>query len=243
MLKVVCSTVLFTILVGVGSASALCTNADLNGVWAIETTKPNPEAVLAQVTFDGVGNLAVSVTANSGTLQTASGTGTYTAAKNCIVSVTINFTGGGTANFNFVLHQAKQAVEVIATKSGMIEHGFGYTRGTLVCGFTGKKETFVSNLSGVVPGTGATAGVGEIILDGSGHIIAGSTITWSVAGTINTAPVTGTYTENADCTGTATITPSGFPTSHYDFMIVNARRTILILQTDSNTVVAGTMQK
>jgi hypothetical protein len=242
-LKLVCATALFTVAGGVASAVA-CTNANLVGVWGIETiqTASHPGVAVGQITFDGTGNLTASVTdSENGTIFTGTFAGTYSVAKNCTVAVTFDFGGGSTSTATFVLHMGNKALEAITTEAPVVERGFGYARGALVCGLTGKKETFAVNTSGVVPGTGPTAGVGQIILDGKGNLT--GTLVWSVGGTVNTAPITGTYTENADCTGTATVTPSGFPSSHYNLAIVKARSTVLIIQTDSGTVLAGTLQK
>jgi len=62
-----------------------------------------------------------------------------------------------------------------------------------------------------------------------------------VNGTIVTAPFNGTYTESANCTGTAQFTPSGFRTLNFHFVVVNAGKEILLLETDTNTVVGGYM--
>ena len=243
--RVVCCTALFTAVVGVASARAACTNADLIGPWGIESTQRagHPGVGVAQLTFDGAGNVTGSVTASEdGSIITGVLTGTYSLAKNCTGTVTLDFAGLGTSTASIVLHAGKKALEIITTEDGIVESAFGLPQGAITCGFTGKKETFASSLAGVVPGTGPVAGVGQFVLKGDGNLT--GTITFSNQGTLyKDVPVTGTYTENADCSGTATLSPSGFPPSHYSLAIVDTRKTILIIQTDSGTVIAGTLQK
>ncbi|MGO9366452.1 MAG: hypothetical protein ACLP0H_02350 [Terriglobales bacterium] len=53
----------------------------------------------------------------------------------------------------------------------------------------------------------------------------------------------GTYTEDSDCTGTAQITPSGSSTLNFNFVVVNIAKEILLIETDANTIVVGSMQQ
>lgn len=55
--------------------------------------------------------------------------------------------------------------------------------------------------------------------------------------------VTGSYSVNANCTGTATVTPKGQPAQNYSFVIVNGGNEMLPIETDSNTVVTGIVQR
>ena len=76
-----------------------------------------------------------------------------------------------------------------------------------MCGENGKKQTFAANLSGSVIGVGPVAYGEQVILDGKGNVSGNGT--FSLDGAIYIVPITGTYTENADCTGSAQITPQG----------------------------------
>ena len=78
-------------------------------------------------------------------------------------------------------------------------------------------------------------------LDGNGHITGGS-LTLSVNGTLNTFPVTGTYTENANCTGTKVITFVG-NISNSNFVVVNGGKEILLIDTDTMTTISGNAQQ
>lgn len=105
----------------------------------------------------------------------------------------------------------------------------------------GKKATFALNLTGTVIGTGQVAYVGQVTFDGKGNL--SGSLTASLAGTIVTAAITGTYTANSNCTGTAQITPSGYPTADFNSVVVNAGKELLLIETDSNTIVSGIMQQ
>jgi hypothetical protein len=81
-------------------------------------------------------------------------------------------------------------------------------------------------------------GVGAETFDGHGAITRGRLI-----GTTNGQPFTptftGTYTINADCTGSKTITINGQP-SHYALVLVAGGREIETAQTDPGTLLAFT---
>jgi len=60
---------------------------------------------------------------------------------------------------------------------------------------------------------------------------------------ISELPVTGTYTQNADCTGTAQITPKGSATTNFNTVAVNGGKQLLLIETDNNTLITGTAQE
>jgi len=234
-------------MVAVGSASAAsCSNATLKGVAGSLDAGFNagvPEATLSQFTADGKGSLSGTATnSKNGTITTGiTFTGTYSISKNCTGSYTETFPNGYTASGNFVLDDTKKGVQMIRTDSGFVKAGFTLDQGAVTCGATGKKATFAANLTGTINGIGPAAVVGQAILDGKGNI--SGTGTFSLNGTIVTGSITGTYTENADCTGTAQITPQGFSTLNFNFVVVNVGKEILLIETDSGTTVSGTMQQ
>lgn len=79
------------------------------------------------------------------------------------------------------------------------------------------------------------------MLDGKGNILGSET--FSVGGEISQVPVTGTYTQNADCTGTAQITPAGSATTNFNTVAVNGGKQMLLIETDSNPLITGTAQE
>ncbi len=86
------------------------------------------------------------------------------------------------------------------------------------------------------------ATVGVDTFDGAGHL--SGSITVSFGGAIFSSPLSGTYTVNPDCTGSATVTEtnSGF-VIHLSFVIVDHRMQLRNLDTDSGTVSFATAVK
>jgi hypothetical protein len=70
------------------------------------------------------------------------------------------------------------------------------------CSLSGVAGTYGYTTSGSIP-TGAVAGVGHITLDSSGNATGAQTVSFN--GVIVPEALSGTYSVNADCTGTATI--------------------------------------
>jgi hypothetical protein len=56
-------------------------------------------------------------------------------------------------------------------------------------------------------------------------------------------PVTGSYSVDANCTGTLTITPKGESPLNFSFVIVDCGKEMLAIETDADTVVSGTLVK
>jgi len=80
-----------------------------------------------------------------------------------------------------------------------------------------------------------------LVFDGKGNIT-GREI-FSVDGVISESQVTGTYTQNADCTGTVQITPAGSATTNFNTVVVNGGKQLLFIEIDNNTLVTGTAQE
>ena len=244
--KFCCTLLAFTAAVAIGSASAAtCSNATLKGVAGSLDAGFNgglPETTLTQATFDGQGNLSGTVTdSTNGTITTGTFTGTYSVSKNCTGSLTVKFQNGSTASENFVLDDSKKGAQMIRTDSGLVKSGLVLDQGAVTCGATGKKATFAANLTGTINGIGPAAAVGQATLDGKGNI--SGTGTFSLDGSILTGSISGTYTENSNCTGTAAITPQGFSTLNFDFVVVNGGKELLLIETDAGTTVSATMQQ
>jgi hypothetical protein len=56
-------------------------------------------------------------------------------------------------------------------------------------------------------------------------------------------PVTGSYSVDANCKGTLTITPKGESVLNFSFVIVDCGKEMLALETDADTAVIGTLVK
>jgi len=249
-LKISSIVLLFVAIFAVGSASAAsCSDATLKGVYGSILSgfggDGTPRASVGQATADGQGNLSGTYTkSKDGTILTGTVTGTYSVAKNCTGSWTTNDEDGETRHVNFVLDNSHKGWQAIQTDSGRVASGFGLAEGAAVCGENGKELTFAANLSGfVINGTSVVpVAYGEqVILDGKGNVSGSGT--FSLDGAIYIVPITGTYTENTDCIGSAIITPQGLSALNFYFVVVNAGKEILLVETDAGTIVAGNMQQ
>lgn len=88
--------------------------------------------------------------------------------------------------------------------------------------------------TGMVAGVGAFAAVGVLTAHGDGTL--SGRITHSVNGVIiPPSPLSGTYTVNEDCTGTAVFSRGG----PADFVIVDRGRELHFIQTTPGTVITG----
>lgn len=241
----VCVILVFTTMVAVGLASATCTNASLKGVFGWFEGRPGayPAAVIdGQMTLDGLGHItAASWTWTlNGTLTTGTTTGTYSVLTNCTGTLKFNDEGGGPAHFNIYINAGAQMFQMIETDSGNNQPGFALAEGTVTCGLTGVKRVVTTNIVGLTSGS-ITDTVGQVTLDGHGHISGKEVFTDN--GTISILSVTGTYTESSNCTGTWHITPLGGTTQNFSTVRVNSGKELLLIQTDNGTITAGNAQE
>jgi hypothetical protein len=242
--KAVLSAFVFATLIAVGSASAVCSNGTLKGSYGsleFGDKLPSYGVTLTHFVADGNGNVSGMVTNSSnGTISTATFTGTYSVARNCTGSYTVTLSNSQTANGNFVIDNARKGFEMIRTDSGYAKAGFASAQGTTPCGLTGQKATYGLNVAGSGNGVGAVAAVGQVTLDGKGTLSGNET--FSLNGTIyKRLSVKGRYTVKSNCTGTAQISVSGFPTSNYNLVVVNGSKGVFAIETDANTIVTGTL--
>jgi hypothetical protein len=230
--------ILVTLIAIAPASPASCNNASLAGVWGYEVG-----AAVGRFMSDGNGHLTAGSQTFSmnGVILTQTFTGTYSLATNCTGSMTINITGGGSAHLNFVVDESKKGAQLIDTDTGIVSDGFALAQGVVGCGLTGNKATFAGLFFGKNVNTGSTGYVAQVILDGHGK--ASGSGTFATNGTIFTAPIIGTYTENSDCTGTLKITPTGHSTLNFNFVVVSGGKEFILLETDATFIVAGNMQQ
>jgi hypothetical protein len=232
------ATLLFATIIAVGPASATCSDATLKGVWGYQVG-----AAVGHFTSDGQGNITSGsqTVSENGTIKAQTYTGTYTVRKNCTGGVTVKFTGGGSSTSNFIVDDTNKGLQVINTVSGGVAGGFGLAQGTATCGLIGKKAIFAANLFGGIVNVGPIDYLAQVILSGTGKVSGSGT--FDVNGTIVSATITGTYTENSDCTGTIQMKLPRSITLNFNSIVVNGGKEILLIETDPNTVVAGSMQQ
>jgi hypothetical protein len=88
------------------------------------------------------------------------------------------------------------------------------------------------------------ASVGSLASDGNGGLTGGDTTNFDV--TVLKRTFTGTYSINADCTGSSTLqmaNGTSTSTAHGDIVAVNNAREVNFVQTDPNFIVSGTFKK
>jgi hypothetical protein len=228
---------LLATMMAIGDRCAACTNASFVGVWGFQIGTG-----VGQLTADGSGHItAGSDTVNqNGTVINQTFTGTYSVAANCTGNLTINFVGGGTATASFVLDNGNKGAQIIETTAGANAEGPAAAEGTVTCGLTGTKVTFAALFLGQNT-VGLVDYVAQVILDGKGHVSGSGT--FDVGGTIHAVSITGTYTETTTCKGTMLITPTGLSALNFAFVVVNAGKELLLIETDSNASVFGNMQR
>ena len=96
-------------------------------------------------------------------------------------------------------------------------------------------------VNGTNVGNGLVASVGVVSADGEGRLTATDTV--SANGLVLHRTITGTYTVNPACTGSATFTDNFGQSTHLDFVLVDRGREFQFIQTDPATVTTGVAKK
>jgi hypothetical protein len=145
---------------------------------------------------------------------------TLTLALSAIVAVGLLAFGVGTAWSGGAVEQHNVNQFSLATMKGT--HGFVY--------------------NGTLTGIGPIASAGPIVFDGRGHLSADYNVT--IDGTLFQGSFTGTYTVNANGTGTVTLNlPRLGIQSHGSFVIVNDGNETFFTSTDPGQTVTGVTKK
>ncbi len=84
------------------------------------------------------------------------------------------------------------------------------------------------------------ASVGTMTFDGAGLVSGNDTN--SFGGSISSSPFTGSYTVNADCTGTVAVS-FGFFTINNNMVIVDNGKEIFIIETNPGSVATGVFKR
>jgi hypothetical protein len=145
-------------------------------------------------------------------------------------------------HYNLVMVSGGSAVELIQTDAGFTEAGFAQTQGKPTCTVAGVKGTYGFSARGTILAVGSVVFNGQFILDGAGNV--NGTESGSLNGTVfSNLGLSGSYTVNSDCTGSAAVTPKGLSAFHFNFVVINGGRGMLAIETDANTVVSGSTQQ
>ncbi len=241
--------VLFMILIAAiavpAASAATCSNATLNGVYGTVESGLNgslePSASITQLSLDGAGNMTGTVTKSSdGTIITYTSTGTYQVNSNCTGTLTGTNQDGVDEHVDFYLNSSNKGGFSIKTDAPRVQSGVFAAQGTATCTDKAVKKTYSMELAGIDISVGQVALAGQLKLNGTGSI--SGTATLSLYGTIyNSLSVTGTYTINSNCTGTAQFTPQGLSAINLSLVVVDADKEMFAVETDTNTIVSGTL--
>jgi len=200
--------------------SSTCTSSALNGTYEFilsgrQVTSTGTTSKLFQAVgtaaFDGLSKVTWTMTANTVTTSQAFGTalvysGSYSLQSNCLGSISI--TTGDTGTFTLESYNEGKAFAVIGSDATYAYNGTGNAQpATCPSTLTGVHE-FNANGSGLT-GASVTAVldvVGVLQFDGQGNV----TANWTQVANLATTNVTamGTYTVNATCGASATLTDS-----------------------------------
>lgn len=231
-------------------AATTCTNASVSGVYGISTVgtglngSSQPASSIYQITADGNGNVTGTATKSiDGMIVTFTFAGTYSVASNCTGTAIFTNQNGDIEHDNFVLDNANRGAFLIQTDAVHVQSSVAVAEGTARCSNAGVAHTFAAQLTGLVNGVGQVAFMGQLTLNAKLGTISG-TASLSQNGTITSSvPVTGTYQINSDCTGSAVITPQGLSAMNVNVVIVNGGKELMVIETDANTIVTGSLQE
>lgn len=220
-----------------------------NAVGQVDT---QPYASGGVLTFNADGTLALqgSQTLDGTVGAVTPSAGNWTLDENCTGVATTN----GQPFFDFVVVGKGEQINFIRSDLGVVITGFA-KRVAKKCtaknvkgvfGYAFNAIVFDIPLNNQVIPEALFAGGGKVSLDAAGHAILDDTA--SFGGFVIPRHYEGTVVVNADCTGEATVTlPDNAPTStnpvHIDAVWVDGRESVLLIQTDPGTFIAGEARK
>jgi len=225
-----------------------CSDANITGkygylVYGFDSSG-NPTATLGYMKANGKGTFTgTEAVADDGNVeQNIPVSGTYSINSDCTGSGTIKAKGGkNTDTFALVVVSAGKTLQVLSTDTGSVQGGTAQAQGKETCTEAGLTATMGIQAAGVFIGTGAVALDGLVTFDGKGDV--SGTVSGSLAGDIFTGQsVSGRYTVASNCTGTTSFTLLG-QTLTTDFVMTDGAQHLLVLQTNSETVVSGQGQQ
>jgi hypothetical protein len=247
MFRIALTIVLANFALSSAAWAATCSKASLRGTYGFlhDGTDSNgtpATAAVTQITFDSTtGTFTGETTAShDGVIATESLTGIYTVASNCI--------GTGTP-------AGGSPFSIVITPNGFLalhpfSEGFAVKQGFPTCTDAGVQGNFGFETTGLylagAPATGWVSFIGELELkvNSSGEgVISGHIVGAEDSTTLAEEPVTGSYTVDKDCRGIATVIPKAHPEMHFRFVVVDWGKELLVVETDPDTVVSGTLVK
>ena len=222
-----------------------CTNANFTGTygyvlsgWVLSSNGYAPFADSGTITSEGNGNISGSSTFSvNGQLQARTFTGTYTLDSDCRGTATFSDNLSETVDLSLVIAGGGVEIQLAQTDSGTNLSGRA-TRQQANCSAESINGWYGFATRGwYYDGSGnlqAFNDSGKLISDGAGNLSLNDVV--SEGGTTGSRSVSGKYSLNSDCTGTATFTDSG-STIHVNLTVVTGA--VQMIQTDANTVISG----
>jgi hypothetical protein len=231
------------------------------GVLVVGAVNPAAFASVGRLFLDGNGGVFASST--PGGIQTPAGT--YTINLDCTVSATLTdvfaMPGGAgltptqaSATFEGVMVAGGNEIDLTQTGSS-VGTSVVLRKTKQSCSIDGLFSAFGISATGVTtttivgsaPTTAPFSIVGRFVADGAGNLVEDAI---AQASPLNNRKVTGTYTVNADCTGTATlVTADGKKRGSNTVIVIqgadlgNSQQTIEFAFTDPGVVGSGRAQQ
>lgn len=249
----ICSVLSFALIIaGTQVARASCSNASVKGSYGVISTGLNgslqPATSVDQITVDGAGHISGTSTKSiDGSIVDYTLTGSYSITANCTGTATFTNQDNQTEHDKIYLNNAtttglNTGAFLIQTDALHVQSSIVVAQGVATCNDLVVKNSYSFESTGTVMGTGQVAAAGRLTLNGTGSI--SGTETLSLDGTIHASiSVTGTYTINSNCTGSATLTAAGLSAMHFNLVVVNGGKELMAVETDPNTIVSGTFQQ
>jgi hypothetical protein len=229
------------------SPAATCSNATVTGNYGFQVSgmgqSGDPRADNGQLTADGNGNFTGTETTKVAgvTYTNVSLVGTYKINSNCSGTGTFTPAIGPAAIYNFVILSDHKTIQIVNTTTLRSQSGYAVAQGSATCSTAALKGNYGFQ-GGSVGLNNPGSGNGQLILDGAGNLTGNETI--SINGQIlSGVAITGTYSMNSNCQGTATLVASGISTIDLALVVVNSGQAFLAMETDQNTTLVGSIQK
>jgi hypothetical protein len=230
-------------------ALASCTNASFDGTFAFSYGKTagteTPTSVEGLVAPNGKGALIGKwVQSADGTISSATFTGTYTIGEDCAGTMVWNNSNHTANHFDIYLMNNNKGFQMLRTDAGHARAGAGSIQGATGCTTNGSPQNLVLDVSGTLAAEGTQKAVlGQIATNGHGGITGTATVSVNYNVTGSNLPVTGSYAVKSNCTGTAQIKIEGESAMNFDTIITNDGKGVMLFETDSGTLIAGTAQE
>jgi hypothetical protein len=229
---------LITLFVSAQVHPVVYSNKSLQGPYSFLENKwlsdynDNATGSIGIMTFDGSGNLTLSMTMNTAnTVTTYTGTGTYSVAKEGSGSMSFTLSGGLNFTETMVLDSSGKGFQFVQTSCNGCGDTTDVSTGTAVA--MGASSFTNASLKGNYEwltakwasegGPNAEVELGTMIFDGKGNVKGSSTDDY--AGTVSSLTFTGTYTVNSDGSGSMTLTANGTYITTDAFVINTASST------------------